>query len=158
MCAGSLLASLGYTRFGQNDPFFYYYYFILFAWVVNLILMCKIYFIHSFSPIFLNGAKPLILELAEYTLIRRNIVPKNDPSRHGLHKTSRHFSRHPATFFHCSVVQFWCSDAYFKGWTRVSMSPLSGQPHTQQASMTLCVFWHLSITASVNFFQQFVLR
>ena len=31
-----------------------------------------------------------------------------------------------ANFFHCSVVQFWCSQAHFQQWTGVSMGTLTG--------------------------------
>ncbi len=68
----------------------------------------------------------------------------------------KHDSLDQATFFHCSVVQFWCSRAHcwrFWRWTGQHGHPdwsAAMQPHTQQSAMH-CVFWHLSIRTSFNF-------
>jgi len=61
-----------------------------------------------------------------------------------------------ATFFHCSVVQFWCSRAHcwpLWRWTGVSMGTLTGLRLCNPIRNKLmnCVFWHLSIRTSINF-------
>lgn len=63
---------------------------------------------------------------------------------------------HQATFFHCFVVQLWCSlalsvisvvDGHPK-WCAIM------QPYAQQNAVC-CVLWHLSIRNNINFFSNF---
>lgn len=54
-----------------------------------------------------------------------------------------------------SAIQFWCSCVHcrcFRQWTGVRTGTLSGlQPHIELIDVH-CLFWHLSIRTSLNFF------